>query len=120
MRESFARTPDFLRSRIGISQLTNCRRGASRTGSGFSMSTSLRDSQMNKQHLVTRFAPGMPLSRDLLAQESITFWIVKRNGSPQILELKISKFQCYFSGNKSWDYRRMREICTKKVTMIIV
>jgi hypothetical protein len=40
--------PAFRRSGIGLSQLTNCRRGARRTGSGFSMPTSLPGSQMNK------------------------------------------------------------------------
>jgi hypothetical protein len=35
---------------------------------------------MNKQHLVTRFAPGMPLSHDLIAKRPLTFWIVKKNG----------------------------------------
>jgi hypothetical protein len=31
------------------------------------MSTSLSGFQMTKQHLVTRFAPSIPLSHDLLA-----------------------------------------------------
>jgi hypothetical protein len=73
MKGSFARTPAFRGSGIGLSKLTNCRRGASRTGSGFLMSISLSSFQMNKQHLVTRFAPGMPLSHDLIAKRPLTF-----------------------------------------------
>jgi hypothetical protein len=42
------------------------------TGSNFSISTSLPGFQTNQQHLVTGFAPGMPLSHDLLAQRPLT------------------------------------------------
>jgi hypothetical protein len=92
MKGSFARTPAFRRSEIGMSRLTNRRTGASRTGSSFSMPTSLPGFQMNKQHLVTRFVPGMPLSHGLLAQRPLTFWTVKRNGWCRILEFKINTF----------------------------